>query len=71
MTDLDTLKDMYDRAKVIYEVYDKPRVMSEEGMNFIIVVEGDNGPHNRGYYGMCCKHYFDEDGQLINVGCWE
>lgn len=57
MTDLEILKNLYNRAKVLYEVKEREDA-------FIISTR-------EGYPGFYNDHYFTKDGELVYVGAYE
>lgn len=71
MSDLETLKAMFDRAGVIYKFrggeYPDYVATDETHMS----VEAHDGPANEGYDGFVAAFEFDKEGKLLSVGAWE
>lgn len=69
MTDLETIKSMLEKAQVPYSLLpndpDDPKDLETH-----IHVECFNGKV-RGYIGFISVFYFDLEGNLITMGCWE
>lgn len=61
-SDRDTLKEMLDRAGV---VYDETLVPGE------LCITAKDGPKNEGYSGFFVCFEFSEDGTLMKVSIWE
>ena len=59
-SDKDVLKEMFDRANVVYECKDA----------FIVVEQGD-GPNNLGYSGFSSWFEFDDNGKLKTLASSE
>lgn len=82
MNDLQTLRDVFDRAGIVYKVMPRrvrepgspdaqPRyVDSPDGAQRIEITEGE-GPKNKGYSGFITVMEFTADGSLDTVGAWE
>lgn len=68
MSDLETLKEMLDRAEVIYTEQDWP--LSDKLVKEIII-NARTGSKNLGYSDFYSEFVFNEAGKLDHVGVWE
>lgn len=59
MNDLDTLKDMFERAGIVYELDDQ--IVTS------IKVAAKTGPRNHGWLGYTTWFNFDRTGELMAV----
>lgn len=60
MNDLDTLKQMFERASIVYED-------AAEGVLPVLKVCAKTGPRNHGYSGFTASFNFNHAGELITV----
>jgi hypothetical protein len=66
VSDQQTLEAMLNRAGIVWTV--------REDLNdaaVVLEVLAKDGPKNLGYIGFVSHLGFDEDGSLLNWGCWE
>ena len=71
MSDFDTLKAMYDRAGITYDVIDKGNFYLDEDRFSIAIETAANYRYAGEYAGFVTDHTFDKDGNLLNVYIWE
>lgn len=79
MTDLETLRAMFDRADVDYSVDEATGSELQTHPTTTQVLETDaglglptsRGVGNLGYYGFFTGFGFDAEGRLLWVGAWE
>ena len=66
MNDQQTLEAMLDRAGLVWTISE-----DAEDIATMLEVKAQNGPENLGY-PYCISHLrFDEEGSLVDWGCWE
>jgi len=75
MTDLETVRELYTRAGV---VFDSGRVTNDTdprafqfGATCYLEFHGQRGPTNLGYHYSSATMYFDADGRLVAVAAEE
>ena len=77
LSDLDSLKAMFNRTGVVYSVANvsEQRVVRESkvpaGTAIEIEVRAGDNPQNMGYSGFSTTYHFSLDGKLLAHGSWE
>jgi hypothetical protein len=66
MSDRQALVAMLDRAGIVWTVRE-----DEEDVAAVLEVKAKDGPKNLGYPDFISHLRFDENGSLLDWGCWE
>lgn len=69
VSDRKTIEAMLDRAGIVWTLVES--VERAENAAVVLEVEAKAGPKNLGYGYFVSRLGFDEDGSLVNWGCWE
>ncbi len=69
MNDQKAIEAMLDRAGIVWTFVEEVERAEEAAV--VLEVEAKTGPKNLGYGRFVSRLGFDEDGCLVNWGCWE
>jgi hypothetical protein len=69
VSDRKTLEAMLDRAGIVWQILEEFDRAEEAAV--VLEVEAKAGPKNLGYGHFVSRLGFDENGSLVNWGCWE
>jgi hypothetical protein len=69
VSDRKTLEAMLDRAGIVWTLVESVERAGDAAV--VLEIEAKAGPKNLGYGYFVSRLGFDEDGSLVNWGCWE